>query len=230
MKISILWRLILSHGIILFLSGAICFYSIVQLGSLGQTARSALEVDHRMTAYQEGLADAFLSEVRYGGKFLITYNESRYEQLRQFRKDFDEYLRQLRELDDSQSIGTSLSKIERLHAQYDLLFGREIEYVRARQNYAQSRFQQERDKIIENTLGELDQLKAELRSKLQHKIEIIDQGARKARNVAIAAFLVVLVLGVWISINVSATSRLHSAPLPRPRRAGTLVRLASRAR
>jgi CHASE3 domain sensor protein len=182
-----------------------------------------------MIDYQEGLADAFLSEVRYGGKFLITYNESRYEQLRQFKKDFDEYLRQLRDLDDSQSIGASLSKIERLQAQYDQLFGREVEYVRARQNYAQSRFQQERDKITENALGELDQLKAQLRSKLQHKIEIIDLGARKARNIAIVAFLVVLVLGVWISISVSATSRLHSAPLPHPRRPA-VVRLASRAR
>ena len=47
-------------------------YSIVQLGSLSGTARAALDIDNRMMAYQETLTDAFLSEVRYAGRFLIT--------------------------------------------------------------------------------------------------------------------------------------------------------------
>ena len=90
-----------------------------------------------------------------------------------------------------------------MHDQYHELFDREVAYIRANQNYAQSRYQQERDKLVESTVGELDLLKAQLRTKLQNKLEILDQAARTARKIAIATTLVVLVLGILISLKVS---------------------------
>ncbi len=203
MAISIFWRLILSHIGILLLSGAVCLYSIVQLGSLSQTAHSALDRNHRMIAYQEALTEAFLSQVRYGGKYLITHTEGRHEQLRQFKKDFVDYSTLLKRLGQSESIGDSLSRIAEFHEQYHELFDREVAYIRANQNYAQTRYQQERDKIVESTLNELDLLKAQLRTKLQEKLQSIDQGARTARRIAIVTTLIVLILGAILSLKVS---------------------------
>lgn len=201
MAISIFWRLILSHIGILLLSGAACFYSIMQLGALSGAARSALDTNQRMIAYQEGLTEAFLSEVRYGGNYVISHSEARYDQLLQFKREFVNYLEILKRLGHSES--TSLSAIERLHDQYHELFDREVTYIRANQNYAQSRYQQERDKLVESTVGELDLLKAQLRARLQNKLEILDQAARTARKIAIATALVVLILGILISLKVS---------------------------
>ena len=203
MRIPIFWRLILSHIGILLLSGAACLYSIVQLGSLSRTARSALDTDHRMIGYQEALTDAFLSEVRYGGKYLITHTEGRHEQLRQFKKDFLDYLNVLKHLGGSESISASLTRIERFHDQYHELFEREAAYIRANQNYAQTRYQQERDKIVENTLAELDLLKSQVRAKLQDKLETLDHGARTARQIAIVTTLAGLILGTLLSLKVS---------------------------
>ena len=203
MRIPIFWRLILSHIGILLLSGAACLYSIVQLGSLSGTARSALDTDHRMIGYQEALTDAFLSEVRYGGKYLITHTEGRHEQLRQFKKDFLDYLNVLKHLGGSESISASLTRIERFHDQYHELFEREAAYIRANQNYAQTRYQQERDKIVENTLAELDLLKSQVRAKLQDKLETLDHGARTARQIAIVTTLAGLILGTLLSLKVS---------------------------
>lgn len=203
MKIPIFWRLILSHIGILLLSGAACLYSIVQLGSLSGTARSALDTDHRMIGYQEALTDAFLSEVRYGGKYLITHTEGRHEQLRQFKKDFLDYLNVLKHLGGSESISASLTRIEHFHDQYHELFEREAAYIRANQNYAQTRYHQERDKIVENTLAELDLLKAQVRAKLQDKLETLDHGARTARQIAIVTTLAGLILGTLLSLKVS---------------------------
>jgi CHASE3 domain sensor protein len=203
MTIPIFWRLILSHIGILLLSGAACLYSIVQLGSLSGTAHSALDTNQRMIAYQEALTDAFLSQVRYGGKYLITHTEGRHEQLRQFKKDFVDYLDLLKHLGEPESIGASLSRIERFHEQYHELFDREVAYIRVNQNYAQTRYQQERDKIVESTLNELDILKVQLRTKLQEKLESIDHGARTARRIAIVTTLVVLILGTLLSLKVS---------------------------
>ncbi|HEX7229379.1 MAG TPA: hypothetical protein VF452_03215, partial [Candidatus Binatia bacterium] len=93
----------------------------------------------------------------------------------------------------------------RLHDQYHELFDREVTYVRANQNYAQSRYQQERDKLVESTLGELDLLKAQLRERLKSKLENLDQAARTAREIASVSTLVVLILGILISLTVSRT-------------------------
>src|SRR5687767_15465797 len=50
---------------------------------------------------------------------------------------------------------------------YTTLFrsDREVEYIRTKQNYAQSRFQQERDKIVDSAINELNGLQAHLRTK-----------------------------------------------------------------
>jgi len=213
MRISIFWRLIISHAGILLLSGAACFYSIMQLGYLSEAARSTLDTNQRIIAYQEGLTEAFLSEVRYGGKYLIGHTEARHDQLLQFKREFVNYLELLKRLGQSES--SSLSAIERLHDQYHDLFDREVTYIRTNQTYAQSRYQQERDKIVESTVGELDLLKAQLRTRLKSKLENIDQAARTARKISIATTLVLLIVGFLISLTVSRSldgSMIQAAP------------------
>jgi hypothetical protein len=185
----------------------------MQLGILSGGARSALDTNHRMIAYQEGLTEAFLSEVRYGGKYLISHTEARHDQLLQFKREFVNYLEMLKRLGQLES--SSLSAIERLHDQYHELVDREVTYIRANQTYAQSRYQQERDKIVESTVGELDVLKTQLRTRLQTKLESIDQAARTARKISIATTLVVLIVGILISLKVSRSldgSVIRAAP------------------
>jgi CHASE3 domain sensor protein len=203
MQIAIFWRLILGTLGILLLSIAACLYSIIQLGTLSRTARAALDGDHRMIGYQEALTDAFLSEVRYGGKYIITHAEDRHEQLRQFKNDFARFLGELKSLVHTEEVGNSLSRIEQLHRQYHELFDREAAYIRAKQTYAQSRYQQERDKIFESALGELERLKARLQTNLQDKLEGIDHAARTAQQIAIITTLIVALLGTLFSLKLS---------------------------
>ncbi|HKY08155.1 MAG TPA: hypothetical protein VJQ55_07940 [Candidatus Binatia bacterium] len=203
MALTIFWRLILSHVGILLLAGAACLYSIVQLGSLSSNARGALDGNHRMIDYQEAMTDAFLSQVRYGGKYLITHVEARHDQLQQFKKEFVDYLERFKAFRHSAEIVESIARVERLYGLYHQLYDREVGYIRNRQNYAQSRFEQERDKIVESTLDELDGLKVILRTKLQEGLEGIESGARSSRRIAIATTLVVLILGVLLALKVS---------------------------
>jgi CHASE3 domain sensor protein len=203
MQIPIFWRLILGTLGILLLSIAACLYSIIQLGTLSRTARAALDGDHRMIGYQEALTDAFLSEVRYGGKYIITHAEDRHEQLRQFKNDFARFLGELKSLVQSEEVANSLSRVEQLHRQYHELFDREARYIRANQTYAQSRYQQERDKVFESALSELERLKAQLQADLQQKLEGIDHAARTARQIAIITTLIVALLAILFSVKLS---------------------------
>jgi CHASE3 domain sensor protein len=211
MQIPIFWRLILGSLGILLLSIAACLYSIIQLGTLSRTARAALDGDHRMIGYQESLTDAFLSEVRYGGKYIITQAEDRHEQLRQFKNDFARYMKELKSLTQSEEVADSLSRVEQLHSQYHELFDREAGYIRAKQPYAQSRYLQERDKVFDSTLRELEDLKALLQTNLQEKLEGIDHAARTARQIAIITTLIVALLGVLFSVKLSKS--LAVAPI-----------------
>ena len=124
MAIPIFWRLTLGNVAILLLSLAACLYSAVQLGTLRNAARTALGRDQRMIGYQEILTDTFLSEFRYGGKYIITRTESRYEPLRQFKDDFARYMRELKSLTQSEETTALLARIERNHSQYHELFDR----------------------------------------------------------------------------------------------------------
>jgi CHASE3 domain sensor protein len=210
MSIPIFWRLILGNAGVLVLSVVASLYSIDQLSTLSGNARSALDGDHRMIGYQEALTDAFLSQVRYGGKYIITHTEDRHEQLRQFKNDFIRYLSELKSLQQSEPIANSLSRIEQFHRQYHELFDREVEYIRAKQNYAQSRFQQERDNLLESELDELQRLKTLLQTNLHDKLEGMDQAARTARQIAIVMTLIVVLLGTLLSLKISQSL---SAPL-----------------
>lgn len=210
MAITIFWRLILGIMGILFLSVAVCLYTIVELGRLSQTARSALDGDQRMIGYQEALTDAFLSEARYGGKFIFTQAPDRYSEMQQFKGDFNRYLSELKAMTDSEEIAASLSKIDRYHRQYYELFDREIAYIRAKQIYAQTRYQQERDKVLESALDELERLKRMLQKNLQAKLQRIDRAARSSRQIGLLTTLVVAFLGTWFSLKIS---RSLGAPL-----------------
>jgi hypothetical protein len=203
MSISIFWRLMLGNAAILILSVIACLYSIVQLSTLSGNARAALDIDNRMIGYQEALTDAFLSQVRYGGKYIITHTEDRHGQLSQFKNDFVRYMGELKSLTQSEEVVTLLSKIDQLHRQYHELFDREVEYIRAKQNYAQSRYQQERDNVLESALSELQRLKILLQTNLHDKLEGMDQAARTARQIAISMMLIVMLLGTWFSFRIS---------------------------
>jgi hypothetical protein len=203
MSIPIFWRLILGNAAILFLSVVACLYSIIQLSTLSGNARAVLDADHRMIGYQEALTDAFLSQARYGGKYIITHAEDRHDQLRQFKNDFVRYTGELKSLTLAEEIAISLSRVEQFHRQYHELFDREVGYIRAKQTYAQSRYQQERDKVLQSALDELHRLKMLFQTNLHAKLEGMDKAARTARQIAITMTLIVVLLGTWLSLKIS---------------------------
>ncbi len=215
MQISILWRLISGYSLILLLSVGVSSYSIVQLGRLSGTARAALDTDNRLITYQEKLTDTFLSEVRYAGKFIITHTVSLHEQFRQFKNDFIGYIGEIKSLDASPDVKARLSRVEELHLRYQDLFDQEVRYIKAGQPYPESRFQQEKEKILESALEELERLKRQLHNNLNDKLKTMDTAARSARTGAGLATLLLLGLGVVLSLAISKSITRPLAALKR---------------
>jgi CHASE3 domain sensor protein len=203
MSIPIFWRIILGYSVILLLAAGVSAFSVVQLGGLSGTARSALDSENRMIAYQETLTDALLSEVRYAGRFLITRADGHHREFRQFKEDFKRYMDEMTSRAPFVEIKAGLLRIDELHIRYHELFDQEVRYIKASQPYAQSRYQQEREKILDSALRELEHLRVQLQANLNNKLETMERAARAARNLAIAGTLVLIGLGLALSLLIS---------------------------
>ncbi|HET8563675.1 MAG TPA: hypothetical protein VFM35_07385, partial [Candidatus Binatia bacterium] len=170
MAIPIFWRIILGYSIILIASVGLSLYSIVQLGMLSDTVTTTLNVDNRMIDSQERLTDAILSEVRYGNKFVITHASTLLDQFREFKKDSTDYLGELNTLAHSATTKARLARVQEYHVRYHDLFDQETKFVTARQTYAESRYREEKEKIVERILAELQRLKEELQRNVHRKL------------------------------------------------------------
>jgi CHASE3 domain sensor protein len=203
MALSIFWRIMLGYFTISILSIGLSSYSIVQLGRLSDTARTAQNVDNRMIAYEEKLVDALLSEVRYGKKYIITQANTLHDQSREFNRDFVNYLSGLTDLAESPDIKVRLARVREFHLRYASLFDQEVRYLKTRQTYAESRYREEKEKAVDRILAELEKLKGELQKNVLGKLESIEKAAHLTRRIAFLMTLVFFALSVAVSFVIS---------------------------
>jgi len=203
MRIPIFWRLLLGYSAILLLSVGLSAYSIIQLGGLSTTARAALDIDNRMIGIEEKLTDAFLSEVRYAGRFIITHAKELHDQYRQFNNDFGRYMNDLQALSTSAEIQSRLFRVADLHLRYHDLFDQEVKYIRTAQPYGESRYQQEKEKVLESALRELDLLQTHSQQNLQTKLREMERAASNGRTLSMVTTLVLVGLGFALCYRIS---------------------------
>ena len=201
--VTIFWRIMLGSLTILLLSVGISFFAILQLGGFSRDASAVLNKDNRIILYEEKLTEALLSEVRYAGKFIITQASTHYEQSKQFRKDFLRYMAEIVTLTSLPDIQSRLSRIKDYHDRYGDLYEQEVRYLKNGQPYAESRYKQEKERVLDSALKELERLKAQLQQNLHSKLERMEKAGRTARKIASLATLIVLVLGMTLAFVVS---------------------------
>jgi hypothetical protein len=217
MSVPTLRRFIVSYSAMLALMVVVSGYSVVQLGKLSAAAHVAISVEQTMIDETNRLADAFLSEVRYAGKFSVTQAPVHYEQYKQFTADFDRSMLRLKSLAESDEAMQSLSRAEEYHAQYQQLFAREVEYLKAKQPYAETRYREERERLVDYLLREHEALKTNLERSLQQRIRYVEQTARaNQRFTSIATLLLAIagiVLGFWLAGALPASLTIQSRSL-----------------
>jgi CHASE3 domain sensor protein len=204
----IFWRLASGYLAILLLSAGISLHFIGELGALGTSARSALESDSRRVTLLEILTDAFLSEARYAGRFVISHTSELYDQYLQFNNDFARTLKALEALPQSAESQRRVTRIGELHLRYTDLFQREIAYLRSSQTYGESRYRQEKEKILESALRELELFRASAQKNLEAELAHIGTAASAARNRAFITMLALLGIGFGLCYAISRSITL----------------------
>lgn len=196
---SILHRFVIGYSSMLILMVTVSGYSVIQLGKLGDAAHIALSVEQHMIDDSEKLADAFLSEIRYAGKFSVTHAPVDYDQYKQFKADFDRYMAQLKSLAGSKNAAQRLARAEEYHAQYHQLFEKEVNYIKTKQTYAETRYREEKERLVDYLLREHEAFKSGLQKSLQQRIGYIEQAALESQKFTLAATLLLLGLGAFFA-------------------------------
>lgn len=199
-------RLVIGYLAIFILVLGVSVYAVLQLRRFNDITRSVLEVDNRVLDYEKKLADALWSEVRYERKFLITKDDALYDQFLLFRNDFELYLEEATAVARTQALDL-LGRVKGLHLRYQALVDEEVKYRKSGREYPQGRYQQEKEKIINGIIGELETLKdysqKETYGKVQKLADSVDNGRRIAMLITGASLVFVFALSLWITRSIT---------------------------
>ncbi len=157
-------------------------YTLVQLHQLTKLTDSVLRFDDRLLEYENKLRESFLSQVRYGKRYLITKDPAFQQQFSTFKKDF------LLQLDNAASVAdvAMSSALVNLRKQYQLYNGLVEGEMRGGTVGTGSSQQQsaiQTNEMIETILTELETIKNHGQSSIRNKIENLSQAVTTAKQV-----------------------------------------------
>jgi len=200
----------IGYLVILVMATGVSIYAVFELGRIKEIARSMVLVDNDLIDLEDKLSDALLSETRYERKFIIVNDQSLVKGFRNARKEFMEILGRADSLVTDEHTVSLIESIREAHDDYGTLFEEEIEYISAGMTYLDLWFREEKDKVINAIIDDLNALKADSQGILFRKVGAIGDAGTKARSVAITITAAAVTLGIIISIIIA---RSIAAPL-----------------
>jgi two-component system, NtrC family, sensor histidine kinase GlrK len=199
MRLTLFSRVVIGYLAIFILVLGASVYAIDQLRRLNAITRSVLETDNRILDYEAKLADTLLEEIRYERKFLITHDETLYDQFLLFKNDFEQYLEEANFIADSR-VTPLLKMVKEYHQSYQDVFNKEIQYVRADQSYPEAQYKQDKAKAQDAIMAELEKVRAYGQQSTYSKVRKLDETGAKARQVTILVTATSLIFIVAVSL------------------------------
>lgn len=191
---------------ILILIMAVSVYAVIELRRFNDITQSVLESDTRLLDYQKKLTDTLLSEIRYERRFVITKDDALYDQFLLFKSDFDQYLEEAMAIVDPQA-GGFLNQVKDGHQRYQELVEQEVKYLKARKDYPQDRYKQEKERVADRIIGDLEKLRTYSHESTYGKIQKLAEAGGNARQVAIlitgASLIFVIIISFFITRSIT---------------------------
>jgi two-component system, NtrC family, sensor histidine kinase GlrK len=204
-RLTILSRLVIGYLVIFFLVIAMNIYVIVQIGQFNKITRSVLTTNDRLIETIGRFTDAVLSKTRYEKKFLITKDEAFYDQFLRLKTECDQYLKELLTTAETGQAKGLLHTVTESYQTYELLLNEEVKHLKSGLSYAEQRRTQEKDRLLNIILEELDKLMKHIRQNTDGKmIKLYDLGANTRTMVAVmtGAFFII---SISISLLINRT-------------------------
>ena len=158
MRLTIFSRLVTGYLVIFILVMAVSVYAILKLHQFNAGARHILNIDNRILDYEKKLTDSILSQLRYERKYVITKDRALYDQFLSAKEGFNKYLAEALLIADTPPKKDVLGKIKTNYGRYQSLADEEVELIRKNQPYPKKWYEQEKEKVADGILKELENL------------------------------------------------------------------------
>jgi two-component system sensor histidine kinase GlrK len=197
MRFGIFPRLTAGYLAVLFLLGASSVYAIIKLVQFNATIVSDYKEEIRMLDTGRRIADSVFSQRRNEQKFLLTRDDVFYGQFMAAKVDFERLLAELKTLSPSPEKNEIYGRIERYHQRYQSLVDAEFDHLKHRRQYDRNRYGTE--KVSDAVLEALETLEKSSREDFFHRAGKVNEAGASARMMAVASFLVTVLLVVLVA-------------------------------
>lgn len=199
MRFSIFTRSAAGYLIALFLLGASNVYAILQLVQFNAVTLKSLEVDIRLLDTKEKLVDSLFSQRRYDQKYIITKDETLYQQFLTASQDYQKYFDELEPSAYSPVQRNNIENIQNNYQHYRSLFDAEVNYLQTGKPYNQLKYRRDKEKVTDAMLTAFTDLETNARKDVYNKTKKVKEAGLTAQSVAIISFLITALLAVLLS-------------------------------
>lgn len=204
-RLTILSRLVIGYLVIFILVIAMNIFVIVRIGQFNKITQSVLMTNNALVETIGRFTDAVLSQTRYQKKLLITKDEAFYDQFLSLKMESEQYLRELLNTAETVQVKGFLNTLAEFYQAYELSLDDEVKYLKSDLSYSEQRHAQEKDRLLNIILEELDKLTRHIRQNTDEKMkELYSFGSTTRMLVAVmsGAFLVI---SISISLLINKT-------------------------
>jgi len=202
---TILSRLVIGYSVILILVVIMNVYIIVRIGQFNEVTRSVSVTNNRMIHSIDKLKDAFLSQIRYEKKYIITQDEAFYSQFLRLTSDCDQYLAEVIAIADAPQTKGFLNHAKEAYQTYQLLFDKEVKLLKSGHRYSEESNKQEKDRIANAIITELDKSKAYTEQNTYDKINTLHEFGASVRRMMVIMTGAFLIISLSISLFINRT-------------------------
>lgn len=207
-KLTIFSRLMLGNLAVLAIATGVSVYAILQLGNMRKIAHHITLVHNGLVNLEKDMTGALLSETRYEKKFVLMQDLTLYEGFLASKADFENYLNEAMAMADSSKVKDALGRVRELNRSYQALFEEEIASLKSGGSFSKKRYNREKERVVNEAMKELEQLRATSQQSILQKIEQLDETGAKARTVAMTITAIALLFGIALSIGITRSITL----------------------
>ena len=199
MKFTILKRLIFGYAAIMFLMVFLGVYITLQLNKLNRFVREISSVDGTTIDLTERLSDKLFSQVGFEKKYLISQDQDFYQKFWDIMKHLIEDMERLESLMVTNEDKKVFLETKQFYQNYISLFNEEVRAMEADPNYPRRKYQEGKEKLVDQINERLRSLMKIARSNRDTKIRESSQMSYDALEVTYITVGLAIIVSILIS-------------------------------
>jgi len=200
MRLTIFKRLTFGYVAIILLIIFLGGYVTLKLNQLNHLTHIIASVDSTVIKLTEDLLDAIFSQVGFEKKYFISKDRDFYQKFWEIKKYFIKNMKRLGHFMDTPEKRKLFNDIMKLYNHYLSLFRKEVEFLERGHDYPQRRYQEEKEKMIDEISQRLKEVIKIARADRDKKMQISSEISSHILKFTIITAGLAVIMGILTSL------------------------------